>query len=167
MPMGGMQLVPGYARELAPLQLDATISTCTPTTRLAQQAFGATPTSTPIIMAAVADPVGQQLIASLAKPGANVTGLSSQAEDIMPKMLELFAAVLPRPAKVAVLVDLSSGAHPRMLQALGPAAGKLDIRLVKVEAGRKPGDPALSAAFEAALQQQVDGILVLPDEPFF
>lgn len=164
---GRLQLVPGYASELATLQLDAIISTCTPTTRIAQQALGTTLTSTPIIMAAVADPVGQKLIASLAKPGANVTGLSSQAEDIMPKMLELFASVLPQPAKVAVLMDLSSGVHPRMWRALGKVAQKLDIRLVKVEAGRKPGDPALPAAFDAAARQQADGVFVLPDEPFF
>ncbi len=164
---GRLQLVPGYASELAALQLDAVISTCTPTTRIAQQAFGTGPNSTPIILAAVADPVGQKLIASLAKPGANVTGLSSQAEDILPKMLELFAGVLPRPAKVAVLGDLSSGVHPRMWRALGPVAQKLDIKLVKVEAGRKPGDPGLSAAFAAAMRQQVDGIFVLPDDPYF
>ena len=164
---GRLQLVPGYARELASMNLDAVISTCTPTTRLAREAFGSTPGSTPIIMAAVADPVGQQLISSLAKPGANVTGLASQAEDIMPKMLELFAGVLPRPTTVAVLVDSSSAVHPRMWQALGPIAQRLKIQLVKIEAGRKPADSSLSAAFDAAVRQRATGILVLPDEPFF
>jgi len=164
---GQVQLVPGYARELASMNLDAVISTCTPTTRVARQAVGSTPGSTPIIMAAVADPVGQQLIASLARPGANVTGLASQAEDIMPKMLELFAAVLPKPATVAVLVDSGSAVHPRMWRALGPIAQRLNIQLVKVEAGRKPGDASLSAAFDAAVRQRATGILVLPDEPFF
>jgi putative tryptophan/tyrosine transport system substrate-binding protein len=164
---GKVQLVPGYARELASLNLDAVISTCTPTTRVARQAIGSMPGSTPIVMAAVADPVGQQLIASLAKPGANVTGLASQAEDIMPKMLELFASVLPKPATVAVLVDSGSAVHPRMWQRLAPIAQRLNIQLVKVEAGRKPGDVTLSAAFDAAVRQRASGILVLPDEPFF
>jgi putative ABC transport system substrate-binding protein len=164
---GRVQLVPGYARELAAMNLDAVISTCTPTTRAAQQALGSTPSSTPIVMAAVADPVGQKIIASLARPGANVTGLSSQAEDILPKMLALFASVLPRPATVAVLVDANSGVHPRMWQALGPAAQQLNIELVRVEAGRKPSDVQLPAAFETAVRQQAAGIVVLPDEPFF
>ena len=164
---GHLQLVPGYARELASMKLDAVISTCTPTTRAAQQAFGTTPGSTPIVMAAVADPVGQQLIASLAKPGANVTGLASQAEDILPKMLELFASVLPKPATVAVLVDSSSAVHPRMSRSLGPIARQLNIKLVHVEAGRKPGQPSLPGAFDAAVGQQASGIFVLPDEPFF
>ncbi len=164
---GRVQLVPGYARELAGMNLDAVISTCTPTTRVARQAFGSTPGSTPIIMAAVADPVGQQLIASLAKPGANVTGLASQAEDIMPKMLELFASVLPKPTTIAVLVDSGSAVHPRMWQALGPVAQRLNVQLVKVEAGRKPGDTSLPAAFDAVAGQRATGIFVLPDEPFF
>lgn len=164
---GRVQLVPGYARELAAMNLDAVIATCTPTTRVARQAFGSAPGSTPIIMAAVADPVGQQLIASLAKPGANVTGLASQAEDIMPKMLELFASVLPKPATVAVLVDSGSAVHPRMWQALGPVAKRLNLQLVKVEAGRRPVDTTLPAAFEAVVGQRATGVFVLPDEPFF
>jgi putative ABC transport system substrate-binding protein len=164
---GRVQLVPGYARELAAMNLDAVISTCTPTTRIALQAFGSTPTSTPIIMAAVADPVGQKLITSLARPGANVTGLASQAEDLLPKMLELVAGVLPRPATVAVLVDSGSEVHPRMWQALGPIAQRLNVQLVRVEAGRKAGDASLPAAFDAAVSQRAAGILVLPDEPYF
>jgi putative ABC transport system substrate-binding protein len=164
---GRLQLVPGYARERASMNLDAIISTCTPTTRAMQQAAGSSRNSTPIVMAAVADPVGQQLIASLAKPGANVTGLASQAEDIMPRMLDLFASVLPKPATVAVLVDSSSAVHPRMWRSLGPIARQLNIKLVQVEAGRKPGQPSLPAAFDAAVGQQASGIFVLPDEPFF
>ncbi len=164
---GKVQLVPGFASELAAMNLDAVVSTCTPTTRAARQAFGTTPGSTPIIMAAVADPVGQQLIASLAKPGANVTGLASQAEDIMPKMLDLFASVLPRAATVAVLVDSGSAVHPRMWLALGPIAQRLGVQLLKIEAGRRPGDGTLSAAFDTAVGKRAAGILVLPDEPFF
>ncbi len=160
---GRLQLVPGYARELAAMQLDAVVTTCSQTTLVAQKVLGATP----IVMAAVADPVGQQIISSLARPGANTTGLSSQAEDIMPKMLGLFAQVLPSPTTVAVLVDASSSVHPRMWRALGPLAQRLNITLVKVEAGRRPGDVDIPTAFEAAVRARAGGIFVLPDEPFF
>ena len=153
---------PEFARELAAMNLDAVVTTCTPTTRAAQQAVG----SMPIIMAAVADPVGQNLIASLARPGANLTGLSSQAEDIMPKMLELFASILPRPTTVAVLADTASAVHPRMWRALGPVAQTLKIKLVKIDAGR-PSDVRLPAAFETAVREKADAIFVLPDEPLF
>lgn len=159
---GEVEKTPGNARELAALKLDAIVTTCTPTTRAAQQAGG----NSPIVMAAVADPVGQNLIASLARPGANLTGLSSQAEDIMPRMLAYFASVLPRPATIAVLADSASAVHPLMWEALRRAAGPLDVRLVKVEAGR-PVEARLPAAFESALREKANGILVLPDEPLF
>ncbi len=159
---GRVERMPEFAREFAAMKLDAVVTTCTPTTRTAQQALG----STPIVMAAVADPVGQHLIASLARPGANITGLSSQAEDIMPKMLELFASVLPRPTTVAVLTDAISEVHPRMWQALVPVAQALNIKLLRMDVGR-PIDVALPAAFDTALREKADAIFVLPDEPQF
>lgn len=159
---GRTERTPEFARELAGLKLDAVVTTCTGTTRAAQLALG----STPIVMAAVADPVGQRLIASLARPGANITGLSSQAEDIMPKMLEMFASVLPRPTTVAVLSDTGSEVHPRMWRALVPAAQALNIRLLRIDVGR-PIDEALPAAFDKALREQAGAIFVLPDEPQF
>jgi putative ABC transport system substrate-binding protein len=159
---GRVERTPEFARELAAMKLDAVVTTCTPTTRAAQRALG----STPIVMAAVADPVGQHLIASLARPGANTTGLSSQAEDIMPKMLELFASVLPRPTTIAVLTDAMSDVHPRMWQALVPVAQALNIKLLKMEVGR-PIDVALPAAFDSALREKAGAIFVLPDEPQF
>jgi putative ABC transport system substrate-binding protein len=159
---GRVEWTPEFARQLAAMKLDAVVTTCTPTTRAAQQALG----STPIVMAAVADPVGQHLIASLARPGANTTGLSSQAEDIMPKMLELFASILPRSTTVAVLTDAMSDVHPRMWQALIPVAQALNIKLLKMEVGR-PIDVALPAAFDLALREKAGAIFVLPDEPQF
>jgi putative ABC transport system substrate-binding protein len=164
---GRLDMVPEFARELAKSKLDAVISTCTPTTLVAQQAFGSTPNSTPIVMAAVADPVGQRIIASLAHPGANVTGLASLADETLPKKLSLLAEVLPAKATVAVLLDLSSNVHPLMWRTAEQLAVQLNIRLVQVQAGRKPGQASLPEAFDAAVRQRAEGILVLPDEPFF
>jgi putative ABC transport system substrate-binding protein len=157
---GRRELTPEFARELAAMKLDAVVTTCTPSTRAAQQAPG----STPIVMAAVADPVGQNLIASLARPGGKITGLASQAEDIMPKMLELFASVLPRPTTVAVFTQARSYVHPRMWQALGPLAQTLNIELVKIDVETPSGLPA---AFETAVREKAGAIFVLPDEPMF
>ena len=164
---GKLNLVPAMAKELADLKLDAVISTCSATTMLARQAIGTAPDSTPIVMTHVADPVGQKFITSLARPGANVTGQASLVEELLPKMMGLFAAVLPPRAKVAVLMDASSNVHPGLWKALAPIAAPLNLRLVQVQSGRRPGQPTLSAAFEEAQRQQVDGIFVLPDEPFF
>ena len=152
--------LPEFARELAAMKLDAVVTTCTPSTRAARQAT----VSTPIVMAAVADPVGQRLIASLARPGANITGLSSQAEDILPKMMELFSSVLPNPATVAVFVQGTSNVHPRMWQQLGPIAQALKLKLVKIEVANAADLPA---AFDMALREKADALLFLPDEPLF
>lgn len=157
---GRTERTPEFARELAAMKLDAVVTTCTPSTRFAQQAIG----STPIVMAAVADPVGQKLIASLARPGANITGLSSQAEEIMPKMLELFASVLTRPTTVAVLTEARSDVHPRMWKVLEPVAQTLKVKLVKIDVGRPVNFPA---AFEIAVREKAGAIFVLPDEPLF
>jgi putative ABC transport system substrate-binding protein len=164
---GRLDLVPQFARELAGLKLTAVVSTCTPTTRAAQQAFGTSPDSTPIVMAAVADPVGQRIIASLARPGANVTGLASQADDILSKKLGLFAEILPAKATVAVLMDGASDVHPNMWQALEPVAARLFLRLVQVQAGRKPGMASLPDAFGSAATKNAKAVFVLSDEPFF
>jgi putative ABC transport system substrate-binding protein len=157
---GRTERTPEFARELAQMKLDAVVTTCTPTTRAAKQASA----STPIVMAAVADPVGQHLIASLARPGANITGLSSQAEDILPKMMELFAGVIPRAAIVAVLVQGRSDVHPRMWQRLAPIARSLELELVRIEVA---SGADLPAAFDRALHENANALLVLPDEPLF
>ena len=157
---GRTERTPEFARELAQMNLDAVVTTCTPTTRAARQAS----VSTPIVMAAVADPVGQRLIASLARPGNNVTGLSSQAEDILPKMMELFSSVLPGSATVAVFAQGRSDVHPRMWQQLGPIAQALRLKLVKIEVATATDLPS---AFETALREKANALFVLPDEPLF
>jgi putative ABC transport system substrate-binding protein len=157
---GRVERTPEAARELAAMNLDAVITTCTPSTRAARQATA----STPIIMAAVADPVGQRLIASLARPGANITGLSSQAEDILPKMMELFSAVLPRTSTVAVFLQGNSEVHPRMWQQLGPVAQALGLKLAKIDVANPA---AFDAAFDMALREKADALFFLPDEPMY
>ena len=157
---GLRERVPEYARELASMKLDAVVTTCTPSTRAARQATA----STPIVMAAVADPVGQNLIASLARPGGNITGLSSQAEDILPKMMELLSGVLPRAATVAVLAETRSDVHPRMWQRLAPIAEALKLKLVRIDVASAA---ELPAAFDRAVREKAGAIFVLPDEPMF
>lgn len=157
---GRRERTPQFARELAAMKLDAVVTTCTPSTRAARQATA----STPIIMAAVADPVGQRLIASLARPGANITGLSSQAEDILPKMMEFLSEVLAKPATVAVFLQSGSDVHPRMWQKLVPIARALDLRLVKIDVANLADVPA---AFDMTLREKANALFVLPDEPMF
>lgn len=150
--------LPEFARALANMKLDAIVTTCTPSTRAAKQATS----STPIVMAAVSDPVAQNLIASLAKPGQNITGLSSQADELLPKRLELLASVLPPQTLIAVLANSRNAIHPPMWQKLKGAAQELKLRLVLVEAD---GAAGLPAAFDAAVGAHARALFVLPDDP--
>ena len=129
-------------------------------TRAAMQA-----TSTiPIVMAGVGDPVRYGLIASLAKPGGNVTGLSFQISEMMLKNLELLKEVAPRTARVAVLVNPSNpGVAPTMadLQRAAPALG---ISLIQVDV-LTPED--FERAFATIVRERADGILVTPEQLIF
>jgi putative tryptophan/tyrosine transport system substrate-binding protein len=149
-----------FASELGALNLDAVVTTCTPSTALAKSVI----TSTPIIMAAVSDPVGQGLIASLARPGGNVTGLSSQGEELLPKMMELFSRVLPKSSTIAVLGYARNPVHPRMWQRLNDSASvrALGVRLLQLEYA---GTADLPNAFDRAVQAQANAIFVLGDDP--
>jgi putative ABC transport system substrate-binding protein len=148
------------ARELAELKLDAVVTTCTPSTR----AMKSQTATTPIVMASVSDPVGQRLIASLAKPGANVTGTSSQAEDILPKMIEYFAAVLPRQASVAVLADRRNPVHARLWEQMLKPGAAADLRLVRYEIDNSR---EIDGAIDKAASEGAKGLFVLPDHPQF
>ena len=154
----GSSTVKDSARELAGMKLDAILTTCTPSTRIMKEATA----STPIVMAGVSDPVRQNIILSFAKPGQNVTGTSSQAEDLLPKRLELLAAILPKPATVAVLANANNPVHALGWQILERAAEPTKVRLVKFELSK--GDD-LPAAIDAAVREKVMALFVLPDDP--
>lgn len=157
---GDPQQLPGFARELATMKLQAIITTCTPTTRVAKQATS----TTPIIMAAVSDPVGQSLIASLARPGANITGRSSQAEDLLEKRLEMLVEILPRAKTIGVLSDDRNPVHAASWGRLQSAADRLKRALKKYSIA----SPAqVAEAVKAAAADRVDALFVLPDDPVF
>src|SRR5437667_3033394 len=104
---GSFEEVRAAASSLTALKLDAIVSTCSPSTAAAKEATSKS--GVPVVMAFVSDPVGQGLIASYGHPGGNITGLSSQAEDTLPKMLQYLSEVVPAGARVAVLYNTN---HP-------------------------------------------------------
>lgn len=100
---GDYDLVPPLVADLIQRKVDVIVVTSTPATQAAKRA-----TSTvPIVMALVADPVGSGLVASLAHPGANVTGLSFMTTELSPKRLQLLKETIPRLTRVAVLLEPS------------------------------------------------------------
>lgn len=150
--------VPQYARQLAGMKLDAIVTTCSPSTWAAKQAT----TSTPIVMAAVSDPVGQNLIASLSKPGQNVTGLSSQADELLAKRLELLALIVPKATTVAVLGSAKNPVHAKAWARLEEPARRRNIKLLRLLVGT---GAELAAAFDSAGRAGAGALLVLPDDP--
>jgi putative ABC transport system substrate-binding protein len=154
----GLANIRQNAAELASMKLDAVLTTCTPSTRIMQDASS----STPIVMAAVSDPVRQGIIASLARPGRNVTGTSSEAEDLLAKRLHLLTEILPNVTTVAVVANANNPVHALDWQRLQDAARRINLKLVKVEM-RIPDD--LPAAMDAAVQARAGAWFVLPDDP--
>lgn len=117
---GRVERLPDLAAELVRLKVDVIIATSTPPALAARQA-----TSTiPIVMAGgVGDPVGQGLVASLARPGGNVTGLALlPGLEIAGKHLEIFKEALPRLSRVAVLFNPGDRAQPPLLKEMETAA---------------------------------------------
>jgi putative ABC transport system substrate-binding protein len=146
------------AAELAGMKLDAILTTCTPSTRIMKQATA----STPIVMVAVSDPVQQGLVASLARPGGNVTGTSSQAEDLLAKRLELVSLTIPKSTTIAVLAIADNPAHALGWQRLQTAARKMNLKLLRVDLA-EPYD--VPAAVKAAVSANAGALFVLPDDP--
>lgn len=148
------------AGQLAAMNLDAVVTTCTPATAVAKQAMPATS----IVMLATSDPVGYGLITSLARPGANITGMSSQGEELLPKMLEYFSSILPPSTTVGLLGNSRNPVHGRMWKTLGESAQlrNLNIKLMRLEVSRPADFPGV---FDAAGRDGAGALFVLPDDP--
>jgi putative ABC transport system substrate-binding protein len=147
-------------RELVALRPDVIVTGCTGTARAAMKATQ----QIPIVMASVADPVGQGFVRTLARPGTNVTGRSSQSRELMPKMLELLHAAVPGSKRIAVFVNTSNSVHESLWSDVEAAARLLRLSVIPVRAEvHSPAD--LDSALDGLKKITADGLLVLPDDP--
>jgi putative tryptophan/tyrosine transport system substrate-binding protein len=146
------------ATELVNLKVDLIVA---PGTAAAAAAKEATSTI-PIVTVLVGDPVGSRLITSLARPGGNVTGMSSAAADITAKQLELLKEVVPRLSRVAVLSNPTAPLHATILKDLEVAARTLRVRLQPIEV-RTPQD--IESAFTAMTKARAEALFPV-DEVF-
>jgi putative ABC transport system substrate-binding protein len=154
--------LPELAADLVRLKVDLIVVTAGPP---ALAAKGAT-TTIPIVMANAADPVGEGLVTSLARPGGNVTGLSGLAVELNTKRLEILKDAVPRLARVGLLrLPGSILGQDLQLKDLRPAASALKLRLEEIETQADPKD--LESAFQTAKQKQVNAILTTTTRPFF
>ena len=157
---GKYDRLPDLAAELVRLKVDVILAASTPPIHAAQQATR----TIPIVMAVSADPAESGFVASLARPGGNITGLASIAPELVGKQLELLKEVAPKVSRVAVLQNPSNHSHPSVLRQAEGAARVLGVQLHILQA-RSPTE--IDAAFAAMRSQRAGGVLVLRDPLFF
>src|SRR3990170_8786597 len=157
-----LERVPELAAELVRLKVDL-IVTSGATTPFA--AKGATSTI-PIVMAASGDPVGAGLVASLARPGGNVTGFSGLARELNTKRLEILKDAVPKLVRVGVLRPPGASiGQDLQLKELRPAALALKLKLEEIET--QADAKGLESAFKTAKQKQVKAIMTATTNQFF
>jgi len=153
---GHAERFPELAAELVRLRVDGIIVTTTPAALAAKHATQ----TIPIVMTTAIDPVGGGLVASLARPGGNLTGLSVLAPELSGKRLELLREVVPGLTRVAVLWNAANPANAAAWHETQAAAGALGLRL-HAQAVRGPQD--LEGAFARTAQARPEALLVLED----
>ena len=157
---GKFERLPNLAAELVRLKVDVIVSVVTQATLAAKNATR----TIPIVLVAAGDPVGSGLIASLARPGGNVTGPSAMYADLAGKQLELLKETVPRVSRVAVLWNPANAAwQAQMLKATQVAAPALGLRVQLLEA-RGAGE--LEGAFAAMTRERASALLVQVDVIF-
>jgi len=144
------------AQELVRLQPDVILTAGTPGTLAAKHATQ----SIPIVTAIAGDPVAAGLVASLASPGGNVTGLTTLAPELEGKRLELFTQAVPQLSRVVALRNPANPFTTIAWQALEPAAAALGVQLQPIEV-RGPQD--LDPGFAMIQEARPDGLIVIPD----
>ena len=148
------------AAELVRLKVDVIVTSGPTMTRAAKQAT----VTIPIVMAFDSDPVGNGFVASLARPGRNITGLSAVSPDISGKQLELLKEIVPKLFRVAVLGNSTEPANPKTLREIEMAAGAFGVQLQPLNVLRLKD---VETAFRAATKGHAEAIIVLPSPIIF
>ncbi len=144
---------PSLAADLVRLKVDMILARGTPAVLAAKNASG----TIPVVITGVGDPVAQGLVASLARPGANVTGLSPIVMETYPKRVELLKELVPKATRIAALFNMGNPAIPPQWKEVETAVRSLGLQPQLLDA-RKPED--LGPAFDAAIRQRADALIV-------
>ena len=152
--------MPALAAELVRKQV-AVIATTGAT--VAASAAKAVTTTIPIVFLTGADPVESGLVASLARPGGNLTGINLLTIDLTAKRLELLRELVPAATRVAVLANPAGPAPEAMLRDVETAARAMGLQVQVLNAGTSP---EIDAAFASFVRERPDALFVGPD-PFF
>jgi putative tryptophan/tyrosine transport system substrate-binding protein len=152
---GNPDRLPALAAELVSLKIDIIVTGGSSPTRVAKEAT----VTIPIVMTQDIDPVGSGFVASLARPGGNITGLSNFAPELSGKRIELLKEIVPKISRVAVLGALSLPANAQALKEVKAAAEALRVKLQHLDI-QNPTD--IESAFRAASKGRAEAALALP-----
>src|SRR5437870_8356232 len=150
---------PALAADLVRLKVDVIVPVGGAATLAVQQATR----TIPIVMSVVIDPVGSGLVASLARPGGNVTGLTIMASDLVGKQLELLKQAVPEVSRVALLWNPDNPGCAPQLREAEAAARAAGVRLQTLAAR---GPKEIDSAFAAMTRERAGALVVLPDAIF-
>jgi putative ABC transport system substrate-binding protein len=158
---GGHTRLPAVAAALVRLKVDIIVALATPATAAAKNATK----TIPIVMIGVGDPVGSGFIASLARPGGNVTGVtySGAGMGILAKQLELLMEAVPKVRQVAILSNPTNANHPVWMDEIKDAGRSLGVKLQLLEV-RGPND--FDGAFAAMVKERAGAFFVVADALF-
>jgi len=158
---GKTDRLPELAAELVRLKVDLIVATG----RAPGLAAKSATTSIPIVVTSFPDPVAAGLVASLARPGGNVTGLSNLSPELNTKRLEVLKDAVPKLARVGVLQQAGLAPAELSLKDLRAAALALKLKLAEIEA--EADAKGLESAFKTAKQKQVGAIMISGGRTFF
>ena len=154
--------LPELAADLVRLKVDLIVVGGTPSVLAAKKAT----TTIPIVMTNAGDPVAAGLVASLPRPGGNVTGFSSLNTELNTKRLEILKDAVPKLARVGLLWQSGGGiGQDRQMKELRPAAQALKLKLEEIDT--QADAKGLESAFKTAKQKQVGAIMTTAARPFF
>ena len=153
---GRTERLPDLAAELVRLQVDLIVAVSTPAVRAAKDAT----TSIPIVIAGAIDPVRLGFVASLARPGGNITGISHSQPELVGKQVEFLRTLLPTLSRVAFLGYSSGGRVPRpFIEDMQDAAKRLGIQLQTVVIGSVE---EMESAFAALSSERAEALVIQP-----
>jgi putative ABC transport system substrate-binding protein len=155
---GQYDRLPELAAELVRLKVDVIVTHSAPGALAAKQATATN--LIPVVMTNVSDAVGSGIVASLARPGGNITGDTFFVPELAAKRLELLKDAIPRLRRVAVLANPDNAAMGQALQAMEIAAKELNVALLRVN---MRGAADLDGAFAAMATENVDALAVIED----
>jgi putative ABC transport system substrate-binding protein len=154
---GAYERLPALAADLVRLNVDVIVAPSSSAIRAAQQAT----TTIPIVFLSTGDPVGNGFVASLARPGGNITGLSNTNLDVSAKLLDLLITMAPRVSRVAVLGNPGSSTRAAILQNVQAAARtRGGVRVLSVEA--RTGEE-IERGFVVMARERAHGVIVAAD----